>query len=428
MSILSLFETGRLLSLLFYLLEFQIFFYPLYTKENYVRGSLVSLGIYTLLFGVTPRSSFFLILLLHLLLILACSCQVWRETGIQYRYALYLSFAFILCRGSWNSQVMLFLFPAAAALGSLTRQIILNLISILILYGMRRLFLRVERQREITGSALFSAIFPPFIMFSCRIAIYHYLYYLDTGIAEETRLVFYLIGLSLGMAVLVSLAAQERYFAAEAAAQELERAQEQLQRQYRQFSQQRENDEKIKGIYHDMANHMALLAEMQNMESVRSYVKELSEQVENAGCYLDTGNETLNLILSQKAERCAEKGLELECALRFPAGITLQPMEICTLFANPIDNAMEALEAAETADRVIRVSGGEKHGCFVIRFENACDGAVDPALRTHKEGGVHGYGLKNVRSILERHDGSMQIHSEGGRFVLTMLIPIPAAA
>ena len=102
-------------------------------------------------------------------------------------------------------------------------------------------------------------------------------------------------------------------------------------------------------------------------------------------------------------------------------------MELCVLFANCLDNAMESASDPAVSDKVIRVNGGEHHGCLVVRFENACAHAPrlqNGQLPTSKKGGVHGYGLKNVRTVLEQHDGTLSLQPQHSRFVLTWMLPL----
>ena len=114
-----------------------------------------------------------------------------------------------------------------------------------------------------------------------------------------------------------------------------------------------------------------------------------------------------------------------------PEGHGLTSMELCVLFANCLDNAMESAADPAVTDKVIRVNGGEHHGCLVVRFENACARSLqlkDGQLPTSKKSGVHGYGLKNIRTVLERHDGTLSLQPQRGRFVLTWLLPLDQKA
>ncbi len=43
-------------------------------------------------------------------------------------------------------------------------------------------------------------------------------------------------------------------------------------------------------------------------------------------------------------------------------------------------------------------------------------------LTTKDESIHHGIGLKNVRKMVEKYDGSMEVHAEGNRFRVSLLL------
>ena len=139
---------------------------------------------------------------------------------------------------------------------------------------------------------------------------------------------------------------------------------------------------------------------------------------------------TTQLLLGGGTDAICEQAYQ-EAAVHMPEGHGLTSMELCVLFANCLDNAMESAADPAVTDKVIRVNGGEHHGCLVVRFENACARSLqlkDGQLPTSKKSGVHGYGLKNIRTVLERHDGTLSLQPQRGRFVLTWLLPLDQKA
>jgi sensor histidine kinase regulating citrate/malate metabolism len=57
-----------------------------------------------------------------------------------------------------------------------------------------------------------------------------------------------------------------------------------------------------------------------------------------------------------------------------------------------------------------------------LKVENSFDeNSIQPSVEK-KNKSMHGYGLKIVNSIAEKHNGSVVTQSEDGRFVATVLI------
>ena len=63
-----------------------------------------------------------------------------------------------------------------------------------------------------------------------------------------------------------------------------------------------------------------------------------------------------------------------------------------------------------------------------IRVENCCGDDVvfsDGLPVTKKDSKYHGYGMKSIRSIVEKYEGSMTVKVQDGWFELRILIPVP---
>ena len=426
MRIFMLPTANRLLSFLFFLVDYQVFFSVLYAHAGAgqrLKAALCCAVIYFLTFGFTVRHFLFLILITHAVITLLCAWLLNLQTGVPTPHALYLAVAFIICRGTWNAQMLRSLFPFIPPVNVTLPT---ELFSLCFLLLAKRFLVRFEPDFAPAWKEVFSELFPACAMFTARIAIYHYCYYLEGSMTAGASRVFSWIGTFLALATICSLAANEVLFSYNQSRRQLALAQAQLKRQYEAFSERRRNDEQLKRLHHDMANHLSILREMKNPDEIRQYIGSLDQHAA-ALEECDTGNETLNLLLLQKSEACRKSGLSLEAAILAPREACLTPMEICTLFANCIDNAMEAASDARVADKTIRVSGSVQHGCWVVRFENAYAHALQYAenrIASSKGDPLHGYGLQNVRAVLDQHGGTLSIHPKDGRFVLTFMIPV----
>ena len=430
MQILMVPTASRILYGALFVFEYALFFFPLYRTCRHthpIRSALCCFTIYMLSLGVTTRVNPFLVMLLHVLLAFLSACQLHSETGIQRQYALFLSLSFILCRGVWNSSVFSTLFPVINGFPAHLKSLLIVFITLLTLYIMRRYVIRLNTYRRLAARELFVELFPAYAAFFARIVLYHYSAELNHMLTPDARQAFSILGVLLTFSTLISLSANELYFSYSDSKRQLDLAQAQLKRQYEMFTERQRSDEQLKRVYHDMANHLNVLRSLRSTEEIRRYIGSIDEMTRSALEENDTGNETLNLLLRQKSEECRKVGLTLEAAVRFPQADLLTPMEICTLFSNCIDNAIEAASHESVSDKTIRISGYEQHGCLIVRFENAYAHSLkyeEKHLVTSKSGPLHGYGLKNVRDVLSKHDGALSIHPQDGRFVLTFMLPV----
>lgn len=424
-------NTLTILEGFFYILEFALFFRKLCQECSWEQRFLLGAAnffFYFLIFGCVEFTVFGVVLLLHVLMAAVCAVFLWFFFGLQRQYALFLAVVFVLSRSVWNAQIFTIFFSEKLLSGWVQRVVNFTM-RILLLLVMQQWFVRIDRARTIDRRELFVGLFPGCAMFVARVGIYHYCYYLKEALSEEAQNVFLMISVFLAFAVLVSLAASELYFAYIHSREELVQAENQLDLQYQMFTERRRSDEQLKGIYHDMANHLNMLHSLAKDGKIQSYIEEIQAETREAMEDVETGNTTLDLLLRQKARACREAGLVLEAAVRFPPGDFLSQREICTLFANCIDNAMEAAAKEGVEDRTIRVSGSERHGWLVVQIENSFAGSVNwknGQPTTSKQGGVHGYGLKNMDAVLKAHGGMYSIETKEGRFFLTWMVPVPS--
>ena len=140
-------------------------------------------------------------------------------------------------------------------------------------------------------------------------------------------------------------------------------------------------------------------------------------------------DEVLNTILSEKALLCESKRVAFSCSLgNVDLGFFSVP-DLCVLLGNVIDNAIEGVsKLGNPAERAISLQIRRATGLVLITCDNPFAGTVrlreDGLPRTSKaEAWKHGYGLKSVRLIAEKYDGTLTIGAEGGVFTVQIAVP-----
>ena len=156
-------------------------------------------------------------------------------------------------------------------------------------------------------------------------------------------------------------------------------------------------------------------------------------EVENlANAYdatIHTENAALSAVLTEKSLLCLEKKIPFSFAgdgrdMEFMRGI-----DIYTLFANLLDNAVEASLRLEEERRSIQLVVKRQFGFISIHCANAFSGQLiedGGMLRTLKANAEeHGFGYRSMEEIVEKYDGSISHRAEDGSFVVNILLPLP---
>ena len=79
-------------------------------------------------------------------------------------------------------------------------------------------------------------------------------------------------------------------------------------------------------------------------------------------------------------------------------------------------------------EKYIRIKGGVSTNCMICGIENSCGSnrriiSTIPQT-TKKNTKIHGFGLQNVKRVLSKYNGELEIKSEGGIFKASIIIPL----
>lgn len=202
----------------------------------------------------------------------------------------------------------------------------------------------------------------------------------------------------------------------------------QIKLQYEYFCNKQDNDLKLRELYHDMKNHLLILEDDLENEQKQNYIKGLLKEVKIYESYLDTGNDFLNCIINEKYKQAASKGIEFDAQIDFSDISFMSPMDICTIFSNAIDNAIEACEKiTNQSERAMSIKARRIKNFLTIAFENSSteDFLIenDEILTTKQDKQYHGFGLNNIRKVVEKYDGECKIKRDVEQFILYLIIP-----
>ncbi len=202
-----------------------------------------------------------------------------------------------------------------------------------------------------------------------------------------------------------------------------------LQRQYEQYQRYRDNDEMIRRQYHDLKHQIAVIRAERDPVKQDSYLAKMDEAIETYQTQHKTGHPVIDTVLSGKNLECRDKGVSLLSYADAAALDFVSAMDLCSIFGNALDNAIECAARLNDADkRVVKVYVYTQNQFVLIRFENFYDQTlqfVDGLPRTTKENELlHGFGLRNIRENAAKYGGTISVHTENSCFQLVVLLPI----
>ena len=179
---------------------------------------------------------------------------------------------------------------------------------------------------------------------------------------------------------------------------------------------------------HDLKHQIRALRTMPKEESAR-YLDEMEESVSIYEALVKTGNETLDIILTETSLYCREQGVALSCVADGSLLGFMDTVDLYALLGNAFDNAIEAvLELEDPQKRQIDLMIYRRQKFLAIQIINPTKNSPvyeDGFPTTTKEDrGYHGFGIKSMEHCLKKYGGVLSIGNEDGCFSLIMLIPL----
>ena len=191
----------------------------------------------------------------------------------------------------------------------------------------------------------------------------------------------------------------------------------------RQYEISRNNVEQLNVKYHDLKYMLRAMRGDAHTE------EELEDCLRLYEAVFRTGNETLDVVLTEKSMLASRRGVNIIVTADGSCLAGIDPVHLYSLFGNALDNAVECLEKVDDADKKsIYVTVRRRGGMAEIRIENYTPRVPDFAeglpVTTKDDAENHGFGMLSMRSIAKRYGGSLRASVSDDIFTLLVLIPL----
>ncbi|MBP3196224.1 MAG: GHKL domain-containing protein [Butyrivibrio sp.] len=212
------------------------------------------------------------------------------------------------------------------------------------------------------------------------------------------------------------------------AEKELRNIHSMLKAQYDKYRNYQNTFDLINMKYHDLKHQIAGLRAEMTDEERKKWIDSLEQELESYSPELETGNSVLDTIIAGKMMNCRANNIKITCVADGDILDFMHVADICTIFGNALDNAIESVTLIEDPEkRLIHLSISQKKNFVLIQINNYCEGNIvmknGYPVTTKADKGNHGFGLKSIRYTVEKYHGTLNFDLKDSWFELKMLIP-----
>lgn len=195
---------------------------------------------------------------------------------------------------------------------------------------------------------------------------------------------------------------------------------------YKMLAEQYRQSERLR---HDMKNHiiaLSALSQNKQWEKIDDYLKSMEDIALDAGDDM-TGNKVLDALLCQKRKQAEGENIKWECDVQMPKGCCINEFDLCVLFGNILDNALEACGRLQCDENsFINIQARTVKKCFLLEVKNSMDRMekYTDGFTNKDNSQEHGIGLLNVGDVVNKYNGVVNTEAENGIFVISILMPL----
>ena len=193
------------------------------------------------------------------------------------------------------------------------------------------------------------------------------------------------------------------------------------ERQRQQYQIARQNVQIINRKCHELKVQIADLRRLNPDAAQEKDLNEAERAVQRYDANADTGNEVLDVVLTEKSMHCEARHITLNCVADGSAVAFVEPGDLYALFSNALDQAIDA--AARQMDeprRMIDLLVCKRQGFTVINIISPV--VTEAPARAARQ---HNYELKVMRRIVQKYNGTMTTENQNVLSAVKIVLPPP---
>lgn len=183
-----------------------------------------------------------------------------------------------------------------------------------------------------------------------------------------------------------------------------------------------------RSLSHDFNNHISTiksLLDSENTEKAREYVNSLTGKSLGKTILFNSNNSVVDALLTQKYNVAKQHDINMQVKIDDLSTLPMKDEDIVVVLSNLLDNAIEAAKQC-VSEKSIKLKFVSDNDGYILSVHNTTNRNISfdgQNIVSSKEDKLnHGYGIKNIKTILERYGYEHTISNKDGKVAFTVLM------
>ncbi|WP_352418347.1 GHKL domain-containing protein [Proteiniborus sp.] len=190
----------------------------------------------------------------------------------------------------------------------------------------------------------------------------------------------------------------------------------------------------IRAWRHDFNNHVSTLyglIYLNKFEEAKKYILGLADDISFANKVIDVGHPVITALINMKNDKMLRERIKLNLDVELPQNLSLDYIDLSIIIGNLLDNAVESCLNSGINEPFIELIIHTKGNYLVIETSNSKSNTVSIELdslghrfTTKKDKDNHGFGLSNIRRIVNQYEGILKIEDKETTFCVRIALSL----
>lgn len=205
---------------------------------------------------------------------------------------------------------------------------------------------------------------------------------------------------------------------------------EQIKTQTKYYKKLLETSAELRRFKHDHKNLLIVLQsylDKNDIDSAKEYIKNSSDYLNSLEVY-KTGNYVLDALLDEKSKKAYLHNTIIKCSSNLVQD-SLEDIDLCIIFGNAVDNAIEACEKIHTTEtKIISIIIKQQNHILNVLITNPVseppiiENNMIVTTKTDKEN--HGLGLYSIKRTIQKYKGLCEISCKDNIFSINITLSV----